>query len=106
MILSLFGIDNPLILPEMNKKHSITICLGSSCYTRGNDVNLEIIKNFLQVKGLKDQIDFRGHLCENSCSRGPMIKIDGTIYYEVTSSQIEKILLETLLPSGKTVVSL
>lgn len=76
----------------MEKKHTITICLGSSCFTRGNDVNLEIIKRFLAEKGLKDLVDFRGHLCIGSCNKGPVLKIDGTTYYEVEASQVEQIL--------------
>lgn len=76
----------------MEKKHNITICLGSSCFTRGNDVNLEIIKKFLAKNGLKDQIDFRGHLCANSCNKGPVLKIDGVTYFDVQPDQVEQIL--------------
>lgn len=85
------GICNKTNL-TMEKKHTITICLGSSCFTRGNDVNLEIIKKFLADRGLKEQVDFRGHLCVNSCNKGPVLKIDGTTYYEIDARQVEELL--------------
>lgn len=76
----------------MDKKHTITICLGSSCFTRGNDINLEIIKRFLMDHGLKDQVDFRGHLCNNACNKGPVLKIDDNIYYEMDARKVEELL--------------
>lgn len=76
----------------MEKKHHITICLGSSCFTRGNDINLEVIKEYLEKHGMKDQVDFRGHLCANSCNKGPVLNIDGIFYYEVQPGQVEQIL--------------
>ncbi|HAQ65937.1 MAG TPA: electron transport complex protein RnfG [Bacteroidales bacterium] len=80
----------------MEKKHNITICLGSSCFTRGNDINLEVIKKYIARNGMKDQIDFRGHLCANSCSKGPVLNIDGITYYEVQPDQVEQILSAAL----------
>lgn len=87
----------------MEKKHTITICLGSSCFARGNDVNLEIIKRFLADHGLKEQVDFRGHLCANACNKGPVLKIDGITYYEVDASQIETLLCNVFATKEVTI---
>ncbi len=71
---------------------SIFICLGSSCYSRGNAENLQAIKKFLEERNLDNQIDFRGHLCNETCNKGPVIKIDDTEYTGVTQSNLPAIL--------------
>lgn len=81
----------------MEKKPlKIRICLGSSCYSRGNAENLEIMKRYLSVHNLPCDIDFRGHLCNEHCTKGPVIEIDGKKFFEVTPVQMEKILSNEL----------
>ncbi len=77
----------------MNKRR-ISICLGSSCFARGNNVNLTEIKRFLAEKGLEADVVFSGRLCEDMCSRGPIVCIDDRVYEEVTLSLLHKILEE------------
>lgn len=78
----------------MTKKNVelIRICLGSSCYSRGNAENLQIIKNYLDAKQLEDIIDFRGHLCNEKCNKGPVVQIDQKEYENVTPDNIPFIL--------------
>jgi len=70
----------------MNNKPKVVICLGSSCYNRGNQHILEVIKEYLHTNNLKDKIDFRGQLCSNNCSQGPVLHINGEIYKEINES--------------------
>lgn len=72
----------------------IWICLGSSCYSRGNNVNLELIKKYIAENQLEANITFCGHLCEEMCSQGPILRIDDKIYKEVHISGLYKILQE------------
>jgi NADH:ubiquinone oxidoreductase subunit E len=74
------------------RKHSIQICLGSSCFSRGNEDCLEYIKQYLTNNKLKDIVDFRGHLCVEQCKCGPNLKIDDTTYHEVCIQNIEAML--------------
>ena len=74
------------------EKHEIRICLGSSCFSRGNEECLEIVKTYLQERGLQHLMDFRGNLCQDECKAGPNIKIDGTVYHEVNTTNIIPIL--------------
>ncbi|MCU4176700.1 (2Fe-2S) ferredoxin domain-containing protein [Carboxylicivirga sp. N1Y90] len=76
--------------------HKILICLGSSCYSRGNADNLTLIKDYLDENGLDASIDFRGHLCSETCNKGPVIEIDETEYEGVTQSNIHSILANHL----------
>lgn len=75
-----------------NQKNEIVICLGSSCYTRGNRKNLETIKKFLKENGLKDKVEFTGKLCSNNCEKGPVLKVNGEQYVKVKPDELQKIL--------------
>ena len=72
----------------------IKICLGSSCYSRGNNVQLEVIKKYIAENHLEAEISFSGHLCEELCSSGPILRIDEKVYKEVNLSGLYKILQE------------
>ena len=77
----------------MQKRH-IRICLGSSCFSRGNNANVEVLKKYLKDNGLDAEVAFSGRLCEDMCSRGPVIAIDDRVYEEVNLSRLHKILKE------------
>lgn len=78
----------------INEKLEIKLCLGSSCYARGNNVFLELIKDYLKKNGLKDKVDFRGELCSENCNKGPVIKINNKPYFNVKKDELLKLLDE------------
>lgn len=57
-------------------KKDIVICLGSSCFSRGNKQTVQIIKNYLKSNQLEDQVFFHGNHCYGNCENGPIIKVD------------------------------
>lgn len=76
----------------MEGKIEITICLGSSCFARGNNSNLKFIQEYLKQNNLMDKVTFKGQLCSKLCNEGPIIIIDNTVY-----KQVNKIVLEDIL---------
>lgn len=76
----------------MKEKTKLIICLGSSCYSRGNQYVLELVKQYIKDHKLKDKIDFRGQLCTGNCSHGPILKINDTVFENVDTNSIIKIL--------------
>lgn len=72
--------------------HTIIICMGSSCYLRGNQRNTEAIRDFIQAEGLDASVEFSGALCSERCKEGPVITIDGITYTRVASSGLEPLL--------------
>ncbi len=56
----------------------ISICMGSSCFARGNQRNLEVIEQYQQAHQL--EIELRGCRCEGECCSGPNIRIDGKLF--------------------------
>lgn len=80
----------------MNHRREIVICLGSSCFARGNKSLLKIIQRYINQHGLTDKVFFKGDHCFGDCSTGPNLKIGGKIYNAVTEENIHHILAETL----------
>lgn len=73
---------------------NIVICMGSSCYSRGNSQLIELIE---QLIAGREDISLSGKLCINQCASGPHITIDGVQYdgkdkakiLEIIQKQIE-----------------
>lgn len=72
----------------------IKVCMGSACFAKGNQENLEFIKNYIDENGLDSRLTIIGSLCENKCDKGPRILIDEKEYVEVNLEKLEKILAE------------
>lgn len=76
----------------MNNKTEVVICLGSSCFARGNKSTLKIIEKYLKDNNLNDKVFFHGGHCFGKCAEGPVIMIDETIITGVTELNIIDIL--------------
>jgi len=75
----------------------IVVCLGSSCFARGNSENLAIINEHVKSHGLNDSIHLTGKLCQDQCKQGPNVSIGGESYHGVTAARLR----ELLEPFGK-----
>jgi NADH:ubiquinone oxidoreductase subunit E len=72
------------------------ICLGSSCFSRGNKEVVMFIKDYLKKNHLEDKIVFKGARCMGHCSNGPNLTINGQVVEGVTTATIESILVKEL----------
>lgn len=66
------------------EKIEVSVCMGSSCYPRGNVTILAFLKDYVKQNNLEEKIDLKGNLCEGQCKDGPVVKIDGKIYCKLT----------------------
>lgn len=73
-------------------KHSIKVCMGSSCFARGNKDNLQFLENYIKENNLDADIDLVGALCTEECSSGPNIFIDDVVYNEANEEKLNEIL--------------
>lgn len=80
----------------MKKSVKIKICLGSSCYSRGNDKNLKVIQQHLRTRGVDADLDFRGQLCTERCNKGPILIVNDTVYCEVDEAKVIAIIDQEL----------
>jgi len=76
----------------MSHKHEITICLGSSCFSRGSKDVLRTVKAYLKDHGLEDEVFFHGQLCSGQCEKGPNMKVNDIDYHEVNPENVIDIL--------------
>jgi NADH:ubiquinone oxidoreductase subunit E len=74
------------------KRAEITICMGSSCFSRGNRRMIQTIQQFLKTKNLAENVILRGAHCMGKCEQGPVMKLDDQIVYLITSENLEETL--------------
>jgi NADH:ubiquinone oxidoreductase subunit E len=60
-------------------KKEVVICLGSSCFARGNKLLVRIVNDYLRDRNLLNEVRFHGERCFGTCSAGPSLKLDGTL---------------------------
>jgi NADH:ubiquinone oxidoreductase subunit E len=77
----------------------IVICLGSSCFARGNSKNLAIIDSYVQSHGLNAAVRLTGRLCQDECMQGPNLSIGGQICHGVTTARLHELLQQLDKPS-------
>ena len=71
---------------------TIKVCMGSSCFARGNAKNLQLIQKFLQDNGLEANVELTGLRCCNQCAKGPNLSIDGVEYNNIEAGTLLDIL--------------
>mgnify|MGYP001080714920 FL=1 len=76
----------------MQQKIEMQICMGSSCFSRGNRDVVNYIRDYLRKNHLEDKIVFKGARCMNLCSNGPNLRINDRIIEGVTLAKIDAIL--------------
>lgn len=78
----------------MENNTEIKICLGSSCFSRGNKQSVHIIKDFIAENKLENSVYFSGAHCFGNCSEGPMLKINSKVYKNIEPTDVKAILNE------------
>lgn len=76
----------------MNSKIEITVCMGSACFARGNELNLQFIENYLKENNLNAKIELIGSRCEGDCPDGPNVIINNVKYHKVDEKKLEEVL--------------
>jgi NADH:ubiquinone oxidoreductase subunit E len=76
----------------MTQRVEMHICLGSSCFSRGNKDVVMFIKDYMRKNHLEDKFIFKGARCMGHCSNGPNIMINDELIEGVNLSKIESIL--------------
>jgi NADH:ubiquinone oxidoreductase subunit E len=77
----------------------IVVCLGSSCFARGNSENLALINDYVQGNGLKASVRMVGRLCQDECMQGPNLSIGGELHHGVTTARLRELLQRIDRPS-------
>jgi NADH:ubiquinone oxidoreductase subunit E len=79
-------------MPKDKDSVEIVVCLGSSCFARGNSENLAILNKQLQSSGLNASVHLAGRLCEDQCKQGPNLTIGGVVHQSVTPERLRELI--------------
>ena len=73
-------------------KKEIKLCLGSSCFSRGNKQTLRVIQLYLKDHQLERDVILKGNHCFSNCSSGPVLQIGQKVYEQVNSENVLEII--------------
>lgn len=73
---------------------NVTICMGSSCFARGNSRNLEAVRAWLAAHGREAEVELKGCRCGGKCGDGPNVWIGGVCHSGVTPEAVPALLAE------------
>lgn len=78
----------------MSDNADIVICMGSSCFARGNRALLPVIERFLRERGLQERVTLSGSRCEDLCADGPTVVVHGQRYQHVDEGMLLDVLAQ------------
>jgi NADH:ubiquinone oxidoreductase subunit E len=79
-------------MPTNSEPVEIVVCLGSSCFARGNSEHLATIKAYIEAHNLNATVRLAGRLCQDFCKQGPNISIRGELQHQVTPAALRTLL--------------
>jgi biotin synthase len=87
--------DSPSLHTDQQPIH-VCVCMGSSCFSRGNNRTVAAIRDFIAAKGLADRATLEGQLCEGQCKDGPNITVGDETHHRATPQAIIALLRQRL----------
>jgi NADH-quinone oxidoreductase subunit E len=84
-------------------KHSIIVCRGTACHTKGSKALLDEVAPILGFKRMEDETEssfttpdneftIKTVACFGQCAQSPVVAVDGVIFSNVNSQRLMKIL--------------
>ena len=86
-------------------EHSIIVCRGTACHTKGSKALLEQLEGIMKIKGAFDEgesfcttpdnkFTIRTVACFGQCALAPVVVVDGKIYVHMNAAKLSKIIKE------------
>jgi len=83
--------DDFILSPaEKEKKLSLTICFGRSCFRRGAQDLYSGLMTYIRDKKLDKNTEFKAKFCQKKCQKGPVLEVNGEILEECTYEKAVK----------------
>ncbi len=83
-------------------KIEITLCMGSSCFARGNNRVLAGLEEMIRRNGWTEAVSLAGSRCSNRCGDGPNLTIDGALHCARDLGAVEALIAGKLESCGST----
>ncbi len=82
------------------EKLVVELCLGSSCFARGNSQTLQALEAYLKEENLSDCVELVGHLCLGNCAKGPNLRIGSETYSGLDTARVLELVKNELHTRG------
>ncbi len=69
--------DDFLLNQANNKKVSLSICFGTSCYLRGSQKLYTQLIDYIRQHNLDQEVEFSASFCGKQCKKGPVVVVNG-----------------------------
>jgi NADH:ubiquinone oxidoreductase subunit E len=89
-------------MPANDGVVDIVVCLGSSCFARGNSEVLAVLQQYAQSNGPNASVRLAGCLCQDQCKQGPNLKIGDEFHHNITAARLRELLQQLDGPSRGT----
>lgn len=76
----------------MDDKIDLQICLGSSCFSRGNKKIVKVVEEYIRTNNLSGRVYFHGGHCFSKCEQGPTLLADGKYFHQLTEESVKEVL--------------
>ena len=86
-------------MPAEDGAIEIVVCLGSSCFARGNSEILAVLQQYVQSKGPNSSVRLSGCLCQDQCKQGPNLKVGSEFHHNITAARLRELLQQLDEPS-------
>jgi len=74
----------------------LVICMGSACFSRGNNRTLDLIQGYLKDHDLEKTVHLTGTLCQDNCRQGPNVTLQGECFCGLEPKAVIALLEERL----------
>ena len=93
--------DDFIISPAgEDKKLSLTICFGRSCFQRGaQELYLDLMR-YIRDADLEGQTEFKARFCAKKCERGPILEVNGETLEHCTYQKAIEAIEMALVATG------
>jgi NADH:ubiquinone oxidoreductase 24 kD subunit len=81
----------------------ISLCMGSSCFARGNNRLLEMLETAIEKNNWQERVSLAGGRCQNRCGEGPNIIVNGTLYHGMDEGALLDLLTKKMGDPSATV---
>ncbi|MCC8181085.1 MAG: (2Fe-2S) ferredoxin domain-containing protein [Planctomycetes bacterium] len=80
----------------MKQTVEVSLCMGSSCFTRGNNRLLQALEDTIKANAWEERVILTGLRCENRCGQGPNVFIDGKLHQGLDAGTLLDLLYDLL----------
>jgi len=68
---------------------TVKVCVGSACYIKGAPEVIERFKRLIEENSLGCEVVLKGSFCQQNCSNGVSVEIDGTPFKGLSPEEAE-----------------